>query len=158
MWEESNNWPSRFEEIDELYNFLSNKSSTSVIVYDECNNWNLLISLIKYVYYYICLLDYNAVIQINNKKHSIIKEVAEKVLSDFYCEYENHPFVLILAFFSRGFPFQAGAFRVHGFNLLVTSFLRGFQLALFPQESLPSTPIHYVLLSKTNFISNYENL
>ncbi len=42
---------------------------------------------------------------------------------------------------SRGCSFQADAFRGHGFNLLVTAFLRGFQLVLFPQESLPFTPI-----------------
>ncbi|MCZ8539047.1 hypothetical protein [Psychrobacillus psychrodurans] len=44
----------------------------------------------------------------------------------------------------RGFPFQADAFRGHGFNLLVTTFLRGFQLVLFPLESPPSTPINKI--------------
>ena len=42
----------------------------------------------------------------------------------------------------RGRPFRADAFRGHGFSLLVTAFLRGLQLALFPLESPLSTTIN----------------
>ncbi len=42
----------------------------------------------------------------------------------------------------------ADAFRGHGFNLLITTFLRGFQLMLFPQKSPPplqSTRVHLAI-------------
>jgi len=41
------------------------------------------------------------------------------------------------------------AFRGHGFSLLVTAFLRGLQLTLFPQKSPPA-------LQSTNIDVNYD--
>ena len=53
----------------------------------------------------------------------------------------NHSSLLISA--------TVGAFRGHGFSLLVTAFLRGLQLMLFPQKSPPT-------LQSTNIDGNYD--
>ena len=91
------------------------------------------------------------------KKSVWDKKISANKISEQLCE------ILFKVSYLFGFLCSVpdGAFRGLGFNLLVTSFLRGFQLKLFPQESPSSTSHHsnqIIIFAQRKMIYEIESI